>query len=200
MAEIAEPIVTASILGLALCDPGGEVTVTNRNGAGIAVLAVLALALASWSLLRAEHDSDAYPVGHLADYPPDIPVAVEIDHAYFDRFLPESPTTDVDSPRSVSKTNVWIVNRLGTEPLVLLQRSPRLGCRVIVASLADAIGFGHTPPQDFEAGFIDPCHGGLYSIGGQRLAGPGSANLSRFPVRIDSDGTLLVDLTDLAAG
>jgi Rieske Fe-S protein len=135
------------------------------------------------------------------EYLADTPVEVVIDHAYFDRYLPEAGgATDVDRPRSVSEARVWVVIRGGTDPVVFSQFSPWLGCRVMVATAADAIGFGHTPPDEFEVGFLDPCHGGLFSIDGEHLAGPGAAGLRRFPVRIDADGTLLVDLTDLQAG
>ena len=174
---------------------------STRIAIAAGVIALAALGLASFSLLRSEHDPDAWPIGSMMEYPADSPVEVVIDHAYFDRFLPEATgATDIERPRSVSEARVWVVIRGGTEPVIFSQMSPWLGCRVVAVTAVDAAIFPYPPPENFEVGFFDPCHGGLYSIDGAHLVGPGTAGLSRFPVRIDSDGTLLVDLTNLTAG
>jgi len=175
--------------------------VGTRIAIAAGIIALAALGLASFSLLRSEHDPGAWRIGSMMEYPADSPVEVVIDHAYFDRFLPEATgATDIERPRSVSEARVWVVIRGGTEPVVFSQMSPWLGCRVVAVTAADAAIFPYAPPEDFEVGFFDPCHGGLFSIDGEHLAGPGTAGLSRFPVRIDRDGALLVDLTDLRAG
>jgi Rieske Fe-S protein len=173
---------------------------STRVGIAAGILALAAVGLASYSLLRNEYQPNAWPIGSIMEYPADTPVEVVIDHAYFDRFLPEAETTEVDRPRSVSEARVWVVNRGGAQPVVYSAMSPWLGCRVVAVTAADAAIFPYTPPDDFEVGFLDPCHGGLFSIDGEHLTGPGTEGLRRFPVRIDADGTLLIDLTDLQAG
>ena len=178
---------------------------STRIGVAVGTVTLIGVALVSWPLLRSEHRPDAWPIGSIAEYPSDMPIAVEIDHGYFDFILTEGEGGDGVAeaparPRSVSETHLWVVNRRGAEPLALLQRSPWLGCRVQIATVADAATFGYTPPDDFKLGFIDPCHGGLFSITGEHLAGPGTNPLSRFSVQIDADGTILVDLTELRAG
>ena len=66
--------------------------------------------------------------------------------------------------------------------------------------VAQAIEFlGHAVPAGFERGFLDPCHGGLFSLDGQHLAGPGQRGLDRFPLRYLPDGTVAADLTELQA-
>jgi Rieske Fe-S protein len=172
----------------------------TRVGIAAGVLALAAVGLASYSLLRDDHQPNAWPIGNIVEYPADTPVEVVIDHAYFDRFLPEAEATEVDLRGSISEARVWVVNRVGTEPVAFSQMSPWLGCRVVAVTAADAVSFPYAPPDDFEVGFLDPCHGGLFSIDGEHLAGPGTEGLRRFPVRIDADGTLLVDLTDLQTG
>ena len=75
---------------------------STRIAIAAGVLAVAAVGLASYSLLRSEHQSDAWPIGSIMEYPPDTPVEVVIEHGYFDRFLPEGEASEVDRPRSVS--------------------------------------------------------------------------------------------------
>jgi Rieske Fe-S protein len=173
---------------------------STRIGIAAGVLALVAAGLASYSVLRNDRQPDAWPIGSITEYPADTPVEVVIDHAYFDRFLPEGDATEANRHRSVAEARVWVVIRGGTEPVVYSQISPWLGCRVVAVTAADTAGFPNAPPTGFEVGFLDPCHGGLFSMDGQHLAGPGTEGLRRFRVRIDASGTLLVDLTDLQAG
>jgi Rieske Fe-S protein len=79
-------------------------------------------------------------------------------------------------------------------------RSPWMGCRIGVVTRAMAIEFGHEVPTGFEKGFLDPCHGGLFSLDGQHLAGPGHRSLITFHVKYLPDGTVVVDLTAVRVG
>jgi Rieske Fe-S protein len=64
---------------------------------------------------------------------------------------------------------------------------------------AGTIGdFGGTVPAGFSHGFRDPCHGGLFSLDGQHLDGPGERGLYRFPVAYLLDGSVVVDLTRMS--
>jgi len=169
----------------------------RRTTAIAILLALIAVASAMWSLLDDDQNAAAWRIGPVDDFPVGSPIPIAIDHGYFDLFEPEGGG---EAAGAVKETRVWVVNRTGARPLVLLQRSPWKGCRVMLASPADASNYGHTPPQGFEVGFIDPCHGGLYALDGRHLEGPGTAHLSRFEVGIDGDGRLLIDLTDLRGG
>jgi len=78
-----------------------------------------------------------------------------------------------------------------------LARSPFLGCRLVVALGEEAQQmFGAEIPGDPLAWvLVDPCHGGVYSLEGRRLAGPASPNMVAFPTGFTSDGRVTVDLT-----
>lgn len=165
----------------------------NRLARRIATALVLVAILAiGFSLLRPapEIDPTAYPAGRTSDLQPRGPQLVEITYPFDDPTVLEGnePPTTVGT---VASAVAWI-SLIDDEPVALLSRSPWLGCRLVVATAADAADFGYAVDADF-TGFLDPCHGGLYSATGEHLDGPGSADLTRIPARV-AGGSILLDL------
>lgn len=76
----------------------------------------------------------------------------------------------------------------GDEILALWRKCPHLGCMV--------------PPMCGERNrFQCNCHQSTYNILGEKLAlGPAPRGMDRFPVRIDTDGTLIVDTREIVKG
>lgn len=74
------------------------------------------------------------------------------------------------------------------EILALWRKCPHLGCMV--------------PPMcDEQHRFQCYCHQSTYNILGEKLLlGPAPRGLDRFPVRIDEDGTLVIDTRELIEG
>lgn len=176
----------------------------RRHGTRRALTVLLAAMAAITTLVLITRDDpkpdpSAWPIGTVSDYPIGTPVEVVLDHAHVDPF-PLDAEAAIGVPRTLPETRVWVVNHGGTRPSVFSQRSPWLGCRLVTADATAARSYGHVVPSDFELGLLDPCHGGLYSLDGRHLAGPGTSGLRHFPVKVDPDGVLMVDLTDLRAG
>lgn len=168
----------------------------------IAVLAALVLVAAAGAagwLLRGGVDEDptAVPVGHVSDFPSGSVKERVLDVGHYDSVGVEGPLEDATAGGEVASTRLFIVNHPESGFLAVLQRSPWLGCRVVEVTAGEASDFGGTLPAGFERGFRDPCHGGLFSLDGQRLAGPGERDLDQFPIRYLPDGTLVVDVTNL---
>ena len=69
--------------------------------------------------------------------------------------------------------------------LALYQKCPHLGCRVPFCSSS----------QQFEC----PCHGSIFNIEGEYLAGPSPRGMDRFPVTLDGD-EVVVDTANLIEG
>ena len=67
----------------------------------------------------------------------------------------------------------------------LYQKCPHLGCRV--------------PFCDSSGRFECPCHGSVYNVVGEYLAGPAPRGLDRFPIRISGD-RVLVDTSTVVQG
>ena len=81
--------------------------------------------------------------------------------------------------------------------VALSQRSQWIGCRVVMVTRAKAIQFGHELLAWFARDFFVLCHGSLWCLDGQYLAGPDHRGLNRFPVGYLPDGSVVVDLTRL---
>lgn len=78
----------------------------------------------------------------------------------------------------------WLVRAKG-ELLALAQRCPHLGCRV--------------PFCEATRRFECPCHGSMYDLGGEYLAGPAPRGMDRHPVAVE-DGRVLVDTRTVVQG
>jgi cytochrome b6-f complex iron-sulfur subunit len=68
----------------------------------------------------------------------------------------------------------------------LYQKCPHLGCRV--------------PYCDSAQQFQCPCHGSIYNVIGEYLQGPAPRGMDRFPITIQSDGTVMVDTSTIVEG
>jgi nitrite reductase/ring-hydroxylating ferredoxin subunit len=84
----------------------------------------------------------------------------------------------------VRAARAWVVRAHG-ELLALAQRCPHLGCRV--------------PYCEATRRFECPCHGSMYDLGGEYLAGPAPRGMDRHPVQV-VDGRALVDTRTLVEG
>lgn len=184
--------------------PGNEPDVQDSHDRRRLVIGLLivAVAVASGSLGWFLHGSidqsstTAVPLGLATEFPPGSVTERVLDIGYFDPVV-ENASAEVPPGRAVLTTRLFVVNDPDAGLLALVARSPWLGCRVVEVTRAQAIEFGHRVPAGFERGFLDPCHGGLFSLDGQHLAGPGQRGLDRFPVRYLPDGTVAADLTEL---
>jgi Rieske Fe-S protein len=185
--------------------PGNESEVRDSHDRRRLVIGLLIVAVAVTSgslgwLFRGSIDQfspTAAPLGLATDFPPGSVTERVLDIGYFDPVGVENASPEVAPGRAVSTTRLFVVNDPGAGLLALVERSPWLGCRVVEVTRAQAIEFGHRVPAGFERGFLDPCHGGLFSLDGQHLAGPGQRGLDRFPLRYLPDGTVAADLTEL---
>jgi cytochrome b6-f complex iron-sulfur subunit len=68
----------------------------------------------------------------------------------------------------------------------IYQKCPHLGCRV--------------PYCDSAQQFQCPCHGSIYNVIGEYLQGPAPRGMDRFPISIQSDGTVMVDTSTIVEG
>ena len=79
---------------------------------------------------------------------------------------------------------LYVVN-VGGALLALSQKCAHLGCRV--------------PFCEATRRFECPCHGSMYDLGGEWLAGPAPRGLDRFPVQV-VDGRVLIDTRTVEEG
>jgi hypothetical protein len=165
----------------------------------VVTVAVLLGGVGSW-VLRGWLDArspDAVVIGHASEFPPGSVTELVLDLGHFDPFGLEGPLAEFPAGRRFSETPLFVVSDSEGRLVALSQRSPWMGCRVVAVTRDAAIGFGHELPSGFDTGLVDPCHGGLFSLDGQHLAGQGHRNLGRFPVSYLPDGSVVVDLTGL---
>lgn len=73
----------------------------------------------------------------------------------------------------------WVANPDGKHLFALSQKCPHLGCRV--------------PFCESSGRFECPCHGSVFNIGGEWIAGPSPRGMDQFTVSIDATGNLIVD-------
>lgn len=139
----------------------------------------------------------AVPVGHVFEFPPGSVNERVLNVGHYDPFGVEGPLEDPTASREYATTRLFVVHHPETGLVAVSQRSPWLGCRVVEVTTEAVRDFGQTPPAGFERGFLDPCHGGLFSLDGRHLAGPGERSLDQFPIRYLPDGTIVVDVTNL---
>lgn len=134
-------------------------------------------------------------IGNASDFRPGSVTEVSLDEGHFDPVGLESPAAENPGPRGFASTRLFVVSQPESGLSAVSLMSPWLGCQIGVVTRAMAIEFGHEVPTEFEKGFLDPCHGSLFSLDGQHLAGPGTRGLVSFPVKYLPDGTVIVDLT-----
>lgn len=134
-------------------------------------------------------------IGNASDFPPGSVTEVVLDEGHFDPVGLESPAAENPGPRGFGSTRLFVVSEPESGLSAVSLMSPWMGCRVGVVTRTMAIDFGHEVPTDFEKGFLDPCHGSLFSLHGQHLGGPGTRGLVSFPVKYLPNGTVIVDLT-----
>ena len=89
---------------------------------------------------------------------------------------PSKYTTDTATYNSAGR--LWVVNANG-HLFALSQKCPHLGCRV--------------PFCESSGEFECPCHGSVFNIGGEHIAGPSPRGMDQFALSIESD-ELIVDL------
>ncbi len=159
----------------------------------LGVLVVVAAAVAAGWLLRDRvvPDPTAVPVGHVSEFPPGSVTERVLDVGHYDPLGVEGPLEDTTADGVYASTRLFIVNHPDSGLIALLQRSPFLGCRIVEMTAEEVRDFGGTLPAGFERGFSDPCHGGLYTLDGRQVDGPGERDLDQFAVRYLPDGTAL---------
>lgn len=134
-------------------------------------------------------------IGNASDFRPGSVTEVVLDEGHFDPVGLESPAAENPGPRGFASTHLFVVSEPERGLSAVSLMSPWMGCQIGVVTRTMAIDFGHKVPIGFEKGFLDPCHGSLFSLDGQHLAGPGTRGLVSFPVKYLLDGTVIVDLT-----
>ncbi len=141
-------------------------------------------------------EPEAVVIGQASEFPPGSVTEVVLDVGYFDPFGLEN-LDELPSGREFSETRLFVVSDSEGSLVALSQRSPWMGCRVGVVTRAEAIEFSYVLPTGVERSFLDRCHGSLFSLDGQHLAGPGNRGLNRFPLGYLPNGSVVVDLTGL---
>lgn len=84
----------------------------------------------------------------------------------------------------VNEGRLYVVNADG-DYLALFQKCPHLGCRV--------------PFCESSGRFECPCHGSVFNLGGEHLAGPSPRGMDRYPVEQVGE-RLVVDTSNLIRG
>lgn len=168
----------------------------------MSVLLVLIAGGLGWTMrsLISSIDQTAVPIGSYEDFAVGTITEREVGQGFFDSLGVERESSADTVDASVGSTLLFVVHHPDDGLLVLLGRSPFLGCRVQPIDAADAAQWGVEAPDLDDGGFVDPCHGGLFDLDGRHVAGPGMRGLDRFIVRYLADGTVAVDLTQLQEG
>jgi len=84
----------------------------------------------------------------------------------------------------VGEGRLWVANT-GTEIFALSQKCPHLGCRV--------------PFCESSGRFECACHGSIFDIGGEWVAGPSPRGMDQYPLEL-VDGVLIADTSELING
>jgi Rieske Fe-S protein len=106
----------------------------------------------------------------------------------------------VNSPVHYPRYHVYLVRSSDTaegSPTVhaFSDVSPWMGCAI--QWQPDRMFGGLGTDSRVQVGvFTDVCAGGLFSVDGSYLYGPSPSNLNEFPVTLEPDGTVRVDLDD----
>ena len=148
---------------------------------GSGVLSALIAAVVAWplvgSLLRPQYRRPAkhyVKVPGLDSVPVGRPVRLSFSDVHEDAYL-----------RQVQVHNVWVLRRSAEDVVVFSPICTHLGCDYT----------WHPESQKF----VCPCHGSVFSITGEVLAGPAPRPLDRLPFKIDG-GELLVEWERFEAG
>ena len=153
-------------------DPGRRTVVAGLAGLGSVIVAGLlgipaALAIFTPALRRSSERWRV--VGHVDAFKPGVHLAtVQVDHG--------------DWAKSLNQKAVYVWKQLGGQFVVYSRNCTDLSC-----------------PVNFDPGsecFLCPCHGGIFNLKGQPLAGPPKEPLYRYAVRIRGE-QLEIDLASL---
>jgi Rieske Fe-S protein len=77
------------------------------------------------------------------------------------------------------------VTRAKGELFAVSQKCPHLGCRV--------------PFCESSARFECPCHGSIYNVAGEYIAGPAPRGMDRYPITVEK-GRVIINLTEVVEG
>jgi len=91
---------------------------------------------------------------------------------------------ELGAARYVTEGRLWLANADGAL-FALSQRCPHLGCRV--------------PFCESSGRFECPCHGSVFDIAGEYIAGPSPRGMDRYELTLE-EGVLVADLAKLVAG
>ena len=90
------------------------------------------------------------------------------------------------------RLSFWVARLETGEVRALFYRSPFQGCTIPwrdTLQLEGRVGF-----------FRDPCHGATFTLDGRWVDGPSLRDMDWFPVHLEADGDVIVDLTEAHAG
>lgn len=91
----------------------------------------------------------------------------------------------VDSATYVSSGRLYVTNAGGKALFALSERCPHLGCRV--------------PFCESSGRFECPCHGSVYDVAGEYLAGPAPRGMDRYPLSLEG-GVVVADTSKTILG
>ena len=177
---------------------------SGANRRWLWLLAVAVAGLGGWLVGRASSEPGASDARVRTGVSITDLVAEPVRHVEVDRGHVDALTLVGGGSERVSSnstTPLWLILRDG-QPLALLDRSPFRGCRLVYEEDVTATPRGFTQriasPTD---GFVDPCHGAVFSTAGAFVDGPVEMRgLDRFAAGIAPDGEIVVDVSDLRAG
>lgn len=115
-------------------------------------------------------------VGRVDDFPPGSVTEFELKTVFADPMM-----VDERSP-----VPIFLVHDPTEGFLALYNRDPYLGCHVTWVEASQR--------------FMDPCHGGRYTLTGEYLEGPAPHGLDRFEIIVTSDEEVVVDVSQFLTG
>ena len=115
-----------------------------------------------------------------------------------ERITPPRPEFAGDGARGETRLidRVFLTQDAEGTSHAFLDMSPFRGCRLVVISRDDAFDPSRLP-AGFVQGFLDPCHGGVFSLDGSKLAGPGDRGLDVVPIVTAPNGGLALDFSSV---
>jgi nitrite reductase/ring-hydroxylating ferredoxin subunit len=158
---------------------------------GIQLFLALAIMLLSLSGCFTREGGTSLHVGEKMDFPPGSVTSVELPAAFID---PDPPATGSETPgvitqpasASVSPVPVFIVSGPEDVLLALYARDPFRGCRI--------------KWSEEDKRFRDPCHGSIYTLTGEWLAGPSPRSMDRFEIIVEANEEVYVEVSRFHMG
>jgi nitrite reductase/ring-hydroxylating ferredoxin subunit len=98
----------------------------------------------------------------------------------------------VAEPLILPDPRIFLVRLESGDVLALSRQDPRNGCTV-----------PWNPSYQFQGvtgWFREPCHGSTYDIAGNLAFGPSTRGMDRYPVRVEEDGDIEVNVRELIPG